>query len=52
MMGSLEKDTNEAIASLPKNSPYRAKFIEAQSSNKSLVDIWFEKNKSIFVRQE
>ena len=52
MMGSLEKDTNDAISALPKNSPYRAKFIEAQTNNKSLVDIWFQKNKAIFEQSE
>lgn len=52
VMGGLEKDTNDAINSLPKNSPYRAKFKEAQTNNKSLVDIWYEKNKAIFEQSE
>lgn len=48
MMGGLTKDVDQAIASLPKNSPYKTKFEEAQENISSLVDIWFEKNKHLF----
>ena len=48
MLGGLDKDTDAAIASLPNNSPYKKKFQDAQTANKSLVDIWYEKNKAIF----
>lgn len=48
MLGRVEIETEQAINSLPKNSPYKQKFQESQENIKSLVDIWFEKNKDIF----
>lgn len=48
MTGSLDKEFNKALNSLPNNSPYKAKFKEAQENNKKLVDIWWDKNHAIF----
>lgn len=48
MLGRVEKEAEQAINSLPNTSPYKSKFKEAQKNIKSLVDIWFEKNKTIF----
>lgn len=44
--GGVEKDLNKAIKSL--DGEFKEKFEEAQTNRKSLVDIWFEKNKDIF----
>lgn len=38
---------NKAIDQLPKNSPYRQKFIDSKNNIKNLVDIWFNKNQDI-----
>lgn len=48
VLSGVSKDTEKAISNLPNNSPYKTKFEEAQENIKSLVDIWYEKNKAIF----
>lgn len=39
---------NEEIGKLPLNSPYRAKFQQAQNNIDSLVDVWWQKNENLF----
>lgn len=48
VLSSSKKAAEKAVKELPANSPYRAKFKEAQGNVKNLVDIWFQKNKDIF----
>lgn len=50
VLSSVSKETEQAISELPKNSPYKAKFQQAQDNIKSLVDIWYDSQKDIFER--
>lgn len=43
----VSKETEKAIAEMPK-STLKSKFQEAQDNVKTLVDIWWQKNKTIF----
>jgi SPP1 gp7 family putative phage head morphogenesis protein len=43
-----KKAAEDAVKSLPNNSPYKDKFEEALSNIKNLVDIWFNKNQDVF----
>lgn len=52
MLGNVEKETENAIKSLPNKSPYKQKFTEAQENVKSLVDIWYSKNQTQFQGDE
>lgn len=45
---SVSQQAKDQINSLPLNSPYRAKFQEAQNNIDSLVDVWWQKNKNLF----
>lgn len=47
VMSVVSRETERAIEKLP-SSALRSKFEEAQDNIKTLVDIWFDKNKTIF----
>jgi len=47
VLSSVNKEAEKAIDNMPKSS-LKDKFKESQDNIKSLVDIWFDKNKNIF----
>lgn len=47
VLSAVNSETEKSISEMP-NSALKSKFKEAQSNIKSLVDIWFNKNKTIF----
>lgn len=47
VLSQVSKDAENAISNMPK-STLKSKFQDAQDNIKSLVDIWFNKNKSYF----
>ena len=50
VLTSVSKEAENAISEMP-NSSLKSKFQEAQDNISSLVDIWFDKNKTIFEQE-
>lgn len=48
VLSGASDEAEKAISSLPNKSIYKSKFEDAQTNIKKLVDMWFEKSKTIF----